>query len=273
MIENAKYVNHIGETIRLDQENMFIQDSDLHDYAWETNSRGNKIVNLKRGASNRTINIIIKGKNSYECAELYNKMFDVTEKDALLGKYGKLFICDYYMTCYVIESQKMEYIHAQHYIKVALKIVTDASYWIKETVTPFGYSTRTEGTNLDFNRDFPNDYTTNTLGIELINAGIVAENFKINIYGACINPTVTIGSHAYTVNVTVEEKEYLTIDSINKKIILTQKDGSQVNCFNDRNKESYIFEKIPTGNNKVWSNGDFKFDVTLFEERSEPKWI
>jgi len=53
---------------------------------------------------------------------------------------------------------------------------------------------------------------------------------------------------------------------------LTHSDGSTENCFNLRNRDSYIFEKIPAGVLTIASSANFKFDVVLLEERSEPKW-
>ena len=107
---------------------------------------------------------------------------------------------------------------------------------------------------------------------KLNNTGFVPENFRMNIYGPCINPQITIGGHVYEVAKEFEANEYLTIDSIAKTITLTHTDGAVENCFNLRNKESYIFEKIPVGVNTVSGNAEFKFDITLFEERGEPKW-
>ena len=69
----------------------------------------------------------------------------------------------------------------------------------------------------------------------------------------------------------VETNEFLTIDSVLKTIVLTKRDGSTENCFNYRNKDSYIFEKIPSGTSNI-SSGNFNFEITLLEERSEPKW-
>ena len=70
----------------------------------------------------------------------------------------------------------------------------------------------------------------------------------------------------------MEANEDLTIESTAKKIFVTRNDGSVVNHFNDRNKQSYVFEKIPAGMNDVTWDGDFGFDIILMEERSEPKW-
>jgi phage-related protein len=74
------------------------------------------------------------------------------------------------------------------------------------------------------------------------------------------------------VNCTVGANEYLTIDSSAKKVFLTAQDGTITNMFNNRNRDSYVFEKIPTGQNVVSWNGGFGFDIILLEERSEPKW-
>lgn len=63
------------------------------------------------------------------------------------------------------------------------------------------------------------------------------------------------------------------VDSASAAIVKTAQDGTQTNLFNDRNKESYIFEKIQPGVNSVTWDGSFNFSVTILEERSEPKWI
>ena len=99
-------------------------------------------------------------------------------------------------------------------------------------------------------------------------------NFRLIIYGYASNPTLHIGGHEYSVNVEVDDGEYLTIDSVAKTIFLTRNNGEKVNCFNLRNKDSYIFEKIPAGDNAITSpNDQIYFDITLLDERSEPKWI
>ena len=59
---------------------------------------------------------------------------------------------------------------------------------------------------------------------------------------------------------------------IRRTIVKTLADGSKVNCFNKRNRASYIFEKMPVGTSKVSASSGFKFDVVLLEERGEPKW-
>lgn len=120
--------------------------------------------------------------------------------------------------------------------------------------------------------DFAYNYASELHGNTLNNAGFIGTNFRLIIYGACTTPTIYISGHRYQVNRIVEANEYLTIDSVEKTITLTKRNGEIVNCFNFRDRDSYIFEKIPSGSNVVSWNGDFGFDIVLIEERSEPKW-
>lgn len=272
MIEQLKYTNHRNETLVFGKGKLFVNENDLRNFAWSITSKNDRISGFKKGIVSKTIPIILMCDSADEGLELRNKLFEVFEKDVLAVKHGKIIIGDYYLKCFVTESKKTEYQIHNGYMKLSIKVSTDFPYWIKETTETFNYGAGSAGTNLDFNRDFPSDYTSNLIGKQLNNTDFVPSNFRINVYGACENPKVTIAGHDYEVNVTIEANEYLTIDSISKTVVLTHADGTKENCFKNRNKESYIFEKLPVGISNVSANGDFKFDVTLLEERSEPKW-
>ena len=95
----------------------------------------------------------------------------------------------------------------------------------------------------------------------------------------CVDKPKVDGSFEFVIyekdsdNADLSDNEYLTIDSMTKTIVLTKYDGQKENCFHLRNRESYIFEPIPPGENIITWNGAFGFDVILLDERSEPKWI
>ena len=155
-----------------------------------------------------------------------------------------------------------------------MTLTTDFPYWTKESKVSYGAVADMEAAQpfLDYPMDFPFDYFSDMKTKAVKNTGFVPSNFKIVIYGACLNPSVSIADHVYQVNCAVGEGEYLTIDSSAKKIYLTARDGTTSNRFNNRNRASYVFEKIPSGQNFVSWNGEFGFDIILLEERSEPKW-
>lgn len=271
MRETLKYINHMNEVIEFGSGDYYVNENDLRDFAWNVTAKNERISAFNRGVVTKTIPVVIA--TTEDGMALRNRLFEVCEKDVLAQKYGRLIIGDYYMKCYVTQSKKKKYLSSESMMQVALQITTDAPYWVKETVDTFGYGDGGQaGTNLDYNRDYPSDYTSNLLGKELVNANFVASNFRIVIYGRCEYPSITIAGHEYAVDVSLEDNEYLTIDSIEKTIVLTRKNGTKENCFRLRNKESYIFEKIPSGKSNVSIVGDFKFDIVLLEERSEPKW-
>ena len=273
MLEQLQYINHMNEILEFGKEKLFVNSNDLRDFAWSITSKNDRISGFKKGIVSKSIPIIIKCETAEEGYSLRNRLFEVCEKDVLALKHGKIIIGDYYLKCFVVESKKAEYLIHQNYMKVTVKISTDFPYWVRETSSMFNYGGGVSGADLDFNRDFPFDYTSNLLGKQLNNPHFVASNFRIVIHGACDNPRITVGGHDYEISASIDENEYLTIDSTNKTIVLTHSDGSKDNCFNLRNRDSYIFQKIPSGILNVSASGTFKFDIIILEERGEPKWI
>lgn len=273
MIGQLSYINHMNESLEFGKGKLFVNESDLHNFSWSVTSKNDRISGFKKGIVSKTIPIILKCDSEEEGLKLRNRLFEVCEKDVLAVKHGKILIGDYYLKCYVTESKKSDYLLSNGYMKITIKISTDMPFWIKESTTTFGYGKGSAGTNLDFNRDFPSDYSSNLIGKQLNNTGFVDTNFRIVMYGACEAPGITIAGHLYEVNKAVGVNEYITIDSVNKTVVLMHSDGTTENCFKLRNKDSYIFKKIPSGLSNVSANGNFKFDIVLLEERGEPKWI
>jgi hypothetical protein len=145
--------------------------------------------------------------------------------------------------------------------------------WVRETTSTHTLTTDEVKGHLDYPHDFPYDFK-NPLGRGAItNEGFVTCNFIMTIQGKALNPEIYIGGHKYLVNADIDENDYLTINSMDKTIILTKANGEQVNCFNKRDRDSYVFEKIPVGTSVVTSaNGQIQFTLTALEERSEPRW-
>lgn len=279
MLEQLIYKNHINEVFEFGKDGIFVNTSDLHDYEWDVKAKNNKIASLDYTISKRQLPVIIICSNEEKGLAARNKLFEVVEKDVLAMQHGKIIVGDYYFKCFVTKSEKKEYLNTKRMMKLTLTLTTEFPYWVKESTHTFGggggvavLAADEEGVNLDFPFDYPFDYSSSIDTQSLNNTSFVPTNFRLIIYGACTNPAVYIAGHTYQVNCTVGENEYLTIDSTTKKIFLTGNTGTIMNKFNLRNRDSYIFEKIPAGNNVVAWSGDFGFDIILLEERSEPKW-
>jgi hypothetical protein len=195
--------------------------------------------------------------------------------------YGKIYVGDYYLKCYVSKSKKKNYLKkALRYSEDEITVTTDYPWWTKEIKysymvgdipLPDGEIVTTKR-NLDYNFDYPIDYLSNRGSRALYNSAIVDSNFKLIMYGPCENPQIKISGHLYQVNVTLIATEYVVVDSVTKKITKHNYDGTDINVFNLRNKNSYIFERIPAGVNMILWDGSFRFDLILYDERSEPLW-
>lgn len=273
MLEKFKYINHQGEVLEFGKAPLFVNENDLRDFSWEVNSVNNKISGFSKGIVEKTIPIILKCNSKSEGLKMRNHLFEVFEKDVLANKHGKIYVGDYYLKCFVTETVKTGYLISDEYLELEIKVQSDFPQWTKESVFHF-ITESVNDSGIDFKYDYPYDLQNSLVSKELYNSGFVPVDFRIDIYGTAIKPTIYIGQNEYTVNVEVAKGEYLTIDSIAKTIILTKKDGEKVNCFNSRSRKSYVFEKIKSGNNVVSSGSDnIRFSITLLESRGEPKWI
>jgi len=271
----------MNEDITFGEKGIYINCNDLRDYSWDFTSDNSRISSFSKGIVSKTIPLIICCSSKEEGLKLKNRLLEICDKDVLAVRHGRLIIGDYYMKCFITGSKKDNYLIHKGYMETTLTVTTDFPAWIKESIIQFrpnnttvedDVAINTGKRNLDFNVDFLYDYTSDMTSKKLNNTGFVGTNFRMIIYGAAANPAVHISGHTYQVNGVIGEGEYLTIDSLQKTIILTKLDGTTENYFNKRNRESYIFEKIKPGNNTVVWGDTNGFDIILLEERSEPKW-
>ena len=155
-----------------------------------------------------------------------------------------------------------------------IKILLDYPFWIKEETKKFYPQTEVRyEKGLDYNYDYAYDYTSQKKGTATWYVDNIRDSdFEMIVYGACANPRIIINGHVYEVFDTLESNEYLVINSQKNTVIKYLANGTTKNLFDLRGKQQSVFETIPKGNlNLSWS-GDFGFDITLFLERSEPKW-
>jgi len=274
MLEKIKYVNCVNETIEFGTEPFYVNENDLRDFEWEIVSKNNKISGFKKGITKKSLTVIIKCENEAEGLAARNKLFEVLEKDVLANTSGKLLIGNYYMRCFFSGSKKSKYLIQNGYMRVKLTVHTDSAVWVKETTTIYSSRSKSADEFLDYPFDFSFDYKNSLRNSIIMNTALAAANFRIVIYGPVVYPVLYIGGHEYAVNVDVTDGEYLTIDSMEKTIVLTRVDGEKVKCLSKRKRGSYIFEKIPVGSSQITSpNQQLFFDITIFDERSEPEWI
>lgn len=262
------YTNHYGEVIEFGTDYLYINESDLHDYEWDYTINNKKISNFNNPERKISLTVFACGENRKEIA---NHLFETVNKDVLENELGYITVGDYRLYGYFVAKSNVRY-SSGVVIKMNMTFVA-TNQWIKTTKYSFYPEDTAVSTSLDYPYDYPHDYMMHRNAQKVINDGYMPCDFEIVFYGVQETPTITINGHDYQVYESLEEGEYLVINSLDKKIYKVLADGTKENVFNKRNKDSYIFEKIAVGKATITRDTDAKLDITLIEQRSEPKWI
>ena len=267
---NLKYVNHLNNTIEFYSENYFVDSYKLRDYTWNYDTDFNKIKNFnRRGVTSKKLTVSILAKDSQTAASLYNSLFEIFEIDILSKNPGKFYVDNYYFTGFVSESVKSNYSSAQNLLTLELNIISDTNTWIKETTYSFSKNQPISGHGYVYG--YPYNYASSA-NKSFLNDTLYEGDFKLTIYGGTSNPAVSLGDHLYSVETVIESNEYLEIDSKNKTVQKILANGTRISVLEFRDRDNYIFKKVPTGTVSASWNNSFGFDITIFDERSEPKW-
>lgn len=269
MLDRLTYVSSIGNTIEFGnpESHILINTNNLRDYGWSYSQSYKHITEFSKNLSSKTLPILIYGSDVKSIAD---NLFETIENDVLLKKYGRLYSGDYYISGYFTGSSKTSYT-ADGFLKLNLTFVTDRPYWVRET----SYQYRPDSEELEglsYPYGYPYDFLASVSAQDIINPSFTDQNIRLIIYGECVNPVVMIDDHIYGVNVMIDENEYVTIDTAEKTIVLTRQDGTSENVFNARNRNYYIFQKITKGKHTISVLPVTNVDLTILEERSEPKW-
>lgn len=273
-----KYVSgYSGEVIDLYSEKIKgrIKIAGFYDYEWridETRRHIGSIINdIGKNAVSYELTLDFLG-NREERAEAANAFFDTIERDMQNKKMGRLYFKGYYIECYIVKIITGGRDKRSRMIQSMATVFVPHPFWVKETT----YSFLTQQISSNDNKRYPYQYgyryangLTNTY---VINEHFADSDFELTIYGPVAYPQVTIGDHTYLVYTILQAGEYLEIDSRTGTIYKVTNTGEKINEFHNRKKGMDFFRKIPSGRMPVkWPNS-FGFDLTIYEERSIPKW-
>lgn len=305
-----KYVNHLGETFSSQGFKVFIQENSVFDYSWDYENTNTRVTKLSQKMREIALPIYLNADTDNEGLDLRNKLYEITEKDVLAKEPGRLYFGDWYLTGYVIGSEKSGFMQCDRRMGVNLKFIAESKRWRKDQLItlrpqeieeqrkqldpittgkpgsvekampdkvifhefPYDYFKQSTIHSIYPQYDYAFDYVKSHGKSAIINESFTGSDFIMTIYGFCIHPIITIGGHPYGVDVVVYEGERLVIDSQAGTVMKTGRLGEVTNCFNARDKAYSIFEPIPSGRSSLVWPGTYGIDLCIFEERSEPKW-
>lgn len=275
----VKYVcGSSKDEINISEENIRsrIRKAGFYDSSWEPDETklviGSSINRFEKKAVTYNLTVDFLG-NKATRAENANKFFEMTETDVLNETPGRLYKDDWYIQCYIIGRESGGRDDRKRAIQVEEKIYVPYPFWIKETSYYFRKFENTSTNNKKYPGRYPYRYANGMSTGYVINDHFIDTNFKMIIYGPVANPMIGIGGVPYLVNIVLEDGEYLTIDSKAKTIVKITKTGEAINAYHYRQKRRTFFQKIAPGRQTITWTGKFDFDLILYTERSEPKWV
>lgn len=275
MDTTLRYESSNGEVLRFAADQPFhYGDTTLHDYQHDYTALGGKIVGFSHGIREFDLNIIVTGADEGE----RDRIIEALEHDVQTMQPGRLYSGDYYIRCYCTESSKDMWWFDDGHMHAKLKFVSDEGVWVREEYKLFKLG-EVGGTGIDYAHDWGFDYVSNVMIQDITNTNFVAAPFKLNVFGPVADPiSIKIGEYTYAVNTTLAENEVLTIDGRMKSITKRAADGTEESLFAARVGDQrlgsgyYVFQPVESGYNFVSWSATYSFDLTLYDERSEPRW-
>ena len=273
------YINHKNQKIDLGKSPYQMEVGNVFNFSYKYEGSNNKITRIYKDVTTISTNVTIDSKSEEDFYQSANAFFEIIDVDNIANKRGKLYIGEYYVECNVISSDKNFWKETFRGMENAVKILVPYPCWCCETAKTFlkgNIKDKGEETDpyLYYPFGYPYQYSAPQDVRFIQNDHYAACDFKMVIFGTCTNPAIMINGHLYEVRTSIYDGERLEIDSRNHTVHRHMNDGRIENLFNLRNKENNLFEKIPNGRcNVLWNIEAFGFDLTLYKERSEPKWI
>lgn len=270
-----RYINSEGKEYKFYDARVRATSGNFHKHAWtpETSKRkiGETVQGFEKDAAEYEITFTVRGALE-DRKTFLDEMQDAFETDVLLERPGRIYFGDYYIDGFVTSSETKTSDIAVYYSQNKVKLYCPRPIWTKENPYTFHSYGVSSSDNKRYPGRYPCRYANGMNNTYIQNPHFTDVNFTLVIYGPVANPQVIIGDKSYLVNIVLEQGERLEIDSRTRIVTKVSKNGEKVNAFHNREKGKTFFKKIPPGRQKVVWSGKFDWDLTIYEERSEPRW-
>lgn len=237
---------------------------------------GDSVYGFSKESITYDITLTVRGSLEDRKRQL-DDLANAWEYDIVNVKPGRIYFGKYYIEGYILEMSNEVSSAWNNWTDCKVAIYCPYPFWSEESKKDFFPDGMDRGEEYDF-LDYPHgynyDYSRQKSGSQHWYIDHYrSNNFKMTIYGPCANPRITINDHIYQVYDTLEKGEYIVIDSRTKTITKHLSNGTTQNIFAKRERESSVFEPIPSGDLLINWSGAFGFEITVYKERSVPRWI
>lgn len=275
--ENFNHYNSNGEILEFKKYGLSINENTFRDYKWKYSLINNKITNFYKECESFPLELTINIRGRTDYNDIKNMIYEHFEQDIINNEMGYFEKDGYKLYCFVIGSEKKDYLIADRYLKLELTILCEQKKWIKTDKISFNAETNALEQSETGIKIYPYNYSYRygkmVGNSSFVNSSMKESDFIITIFGPVVSPSISINGVIYGVEHTIQTGEYCIIDSSKREIYLYDNVGNKKNLFDYRMKDYNIFSKIKKGLNSVNWSASFGFDIELKDERGELKWI
>ena len=267
----VKYQNHLGKSVDLSSSGIVADVTDVLAWSMDVDDSYDTVRSVSRSVESRKMKVV-----TYSMAAR-KRLYEVPAVDVDAMRPGRLYVGEWYLVCYVTASAVSGWWYGDGVASYDLTVTVVDPLWRKDV--SYTLTERYDGgTGLDFPHDFPHDFGYSNVITTVNNTGFRPADVLIRMYGPADWCTVTIAGNEYIVNESLEEGEYVTVDTYARTVEATRLTGEAENAFPNvggdyfEGSGSYVFERVPVGLSEVVWSGASDLDVTLVLTRDEPDY-
>lgn len=259
-MDKVKYINHLGEELDLRSGNIMSNYIAIKNFVQSMSN--NRLIN--EGKSTPLTLVCLTKADA-------NRLINILEKDSIYNVFGKFYINDWYI--------KVIYQGVTIIGEYGNKVKLEISFYAEETV----FTKETEYTlvptqaevkkGLNFPFTFPFNFSADVIASSSVkNKELLDADFIIRIDKPISSVNITIGGNSYFVDAPINEGDVFVLNTEEKRVYKDTPQGS-ASLLGAADDTSYIFNPIPSGENKIAWGGNFPLFLTLLEHRRTPIWI
>ena len=267
----VKYQNHLGKSVDLSSNGIVADVTGVLAWSMDVNDSYGTVRSIGRSVAARKMKVV-----TYSMAAR-KRLYEIPAADVDAMKPGRLYVGDWYLVCYITSSSVSGWWHADGVSSYEVEVTVVDAQWRRDV--QYVLTERYDGgAGLDLPYDFPYDFGYSTFAFTVNNIGFRPADAVIRMYGPADSCRVVVAGNAYSVGVSLEVGEYVTIDTYEHTVKVTRLTGDVENAFPHvegdyfEGSGSYIFERIPTGLNDVIWSGTSDLDLTVVLMRDEPDY-
>lgn len=272
------YENSLGERLYLDRRPCVISGGTLFDTKWkpQTSSRpmgeGLRLLSAKRPSEDKTMELDVYADTQEELADVLENMETHFGRDISAMSCGRLYIGDQFLRCMCMTSKKELSRDFVMMGRLTLTVLTEIPAWCRETTYRHLPGGDMDADGHKYSYGYPYRYGTGMAGITIYNESYLPSPLRIVFYGPAVSPRVEVNGSVIGINTTLLEGEYAVIDQQMRQIYKVSADGGKTNIFDSRVKNGRTYEYIRPGAAHAGVTSDAGVDITVIEQRSEPRW-